>query len=192
MRTKGVKLTTCTKRKHALLIGSYYRNLRLKICNHLTNQCLKNSSQININKTVKYFWEISTLVISTGPWTMGCSRESKINHTGILRNLVSLLNCYGVGHVNTLPTYYVLIGLYIYLLIISHPTLIEKVFTCPPIGMSDHDILAIQTTLEPSMSTKINRTVSNHKNANWNEVKSNMSDLCENHQWRKTGIPSRM
>lgn len=103
MRTKGInlKLTTCTNRKNALLIGSYYRNLWLKICNHLTNQCLKYSSQININKTVKYFREISTLVISTGPWT----RESKINHTVILSNLVSLLNCYGVGHVNTLPTY---------------------------------------------------------------------------------------
>lgn len=177
MRTKGVKLTTCTKRKHALLIGSYYRNLRLKICNHLTNQCLKNSSQININKTVKYFWEISTLVISSINWTMDHGLQQRVKDK---------------SHVNTLPTYYVLIGLYIYLLIISHPTLIEKVFTCPPIGMSDHDILAIQTTLEPSMSTKINRTVSNHKNANWNEVKSNMSDLCENHQWRKTGIPSRM
>ena len=64
------------------------------------------------------------------------------------------------------------------LFITSHPSLIEKVYTCPPIGLSDHDILAIQTSLIPTKSVKITRTVYNYKKANWEQAKTNMADLC--------------
>jgi hypothetical protein len=63
------------------------------------------------------------------------------------------------------------------LFITSHPNLVEKVFTCPPIGLSDHDILSIRTSLKPTKSVKATRTVYNYKKANWDEVKTNMSDL---------------
>jgi hypothetical protein len=44
--------------------------------------------------------------------------------------------------------------------------------------LSDHDILAIRTSLKPTKSVKTNRTVYNYKKASWDEVKMNMFDLC--------------
>ena len=60
------------------------------------------------------------------------------------------------------------------LMITSHPTLVTRTTTCPPIGKSDHDILSVSTNITPRISKQRSRSVPNYKKANWEGIKQDL------------------
>jgi hypothetical protein len=59
-------------------------------------------------------------------------------------------------------------------MITSHPTLVTRTTTCPPIGKSDHDILSVSTNITPRISKQRSRSVPNYKKANWEGIKQDL------------------
>ena len=60
------------------------------------------------------------------------------------------------------------------LMITSHPTLVTRTTTCPPIGKSNHDILSVTTNITPRISKQQSRSVPNYKKANWEGIKQDL------------------
>ena len=59
-------------------------------------------------------------------------------------------------------------------MITSHPTLVTRTTTCPPIGKSHHDILSVSTNITPRISKQRSRSVPNYKKANWEGIKQDL------------------
>jgi hypothetical protein len=59
-------------------------------------------------------------------------------------------------------------------MITSHPTLVTRTTTCPPIGKSDHDILSVSTNITPRISKQQSRSVPNYKKTNWEGIKQDL------------------
>ena len=85
--------------------------------------------------------------------------------------MINVLNNFYLEQINELPTRNDRI---LDLMITSHPTLVTRTTTCPPIGKSDHDILSVSTNITPRISKQRSRSVPNYKKANWEGIKQDL------------------
>jgi len=88
--------------------------------------------------------------------------------------LINISNNHLLEQVNTLPT---LQGRILDLLFTSHSSLILRHTICPPIGLSDHDILSVTTHIKPVINKKAPRTVYNYKIARWDQIRDDMTSF---------------
>jgi hypothetical protein len=139
---KWIKLTT--HKKDDVVIGTYYREPKS------STEALEqlDSSFAKIFESPKYekckIFLGGDFTLCGINWTIGCSTIGA-RYKSHCDKLVNILNCYGLDQVNVLLTTRQERTLDLF--ITSHPSLVEKVFICPPIGLSDHDILFIRTSL---------------------------------------------
>ena len=85
--------------------------------------------------------------------------------------LINVLNNFYLEQINDLLTRNDRI---LNLMITSHPTLVTRTTTCPPIGKSDHDILSVSTNISPRISKQRSRSVPNYEKANWEGIKQDL------------------
>lgn len=100
---KRIKWTT--HRKDAVLIGTYYREPKpsieaLQQLGLSTSKIFKSAKKKK-NSQIFLRWDFNLGDIN---WTMGCSTQGARDKSHCDK-LVSMLNCYGLDQVNTLPTH---------------------------------------------------------------------------------------
>ena len=56
---------------------------------------------------------------------------------------------------------------------------------CPPIGLSDHDILSVTTSIKPIVNKNPPRSVYNFKKADWNNIREDMAAFRDQYMENK-------
>ena len=62
-------------------------------------------------------------------------------------------------------------GMILDLLFTTHPGLVQRHTVCAPIGLSDHDILSVTTSIKHIVITKPPRSVCNFYKADWQNIR---------------------
>lgn len=123
---KWVKITT--HKKDNILIGSFYREPKSSL------QALEQL-ELSISKIVQSNKYKNNKIFIGGDFNLGdinwnsCCTTQGARDKQHCDKLISILNCFGLEQVNTLPTRQ---ERTLDLFITSHVTLIEKIYTCPP------------------------------------------------------------
>ena len=52
---------------------------------------------------------------------------------------------------------------------------------CPPIGLSDHDLLSVTTFIKPVVNKKPSRTVYNYRKADWTQIREYMASFRDHY-----------
>ena len=169
---KWIKLTT--HKKESILVGAFYREPKstmeaLEQLDLSISRIFKSNKYRNCKIFLGGDFNLGDI-----DWHSGCV-PTGARDKAYCEKLISILNCHNLEQVNTLSTRQ---DRTLDLFITSHPSLVQKYFTCPPVGLSDHDILAVRTYVRPSRPTKTTRTVYNYKKANWEKAKEEMKEIC--------------
>lgn len=162
-----------TSSKEPILIGTFYREPKspLETLDQL------NNSLILIKTSKKYS---QSKIILGGDFNLGDidwetgSAPSGARDKAHCIKLCNILNEHCLEQMNRQPTRQ---GRLLDLFITSHPSLVQKCYTCPPIGLADHDVLAVNTLLRPTPQKKLTRTVYDYKKANWDSIQSSLTQF---------------
>ena len=88
--------------------------------------------------------------------------------------LCSILNSHYLEQINTLPTR---MNRTLDLFITSHPSLIERCSTGPPLGLSDHDCLFVSSKLHADINEKPGQIVYDYRKADCKKLKDLTNEL---------------
>ncbi|XP_060561750.1 uncharacterized protein LOC132721460 [Ruditapes philippinarum] len=162
---KWVKVTT--SKQCNILVGAFYREPKSQI------ETL-NELDISLGKIGNSEKYRNCKIFLGGDFNLGDIDWEYGNPTSGAKDkahcekLCSILNLHFIEQVNLLPTR---MNRTLDLFITSHPTLIEKCSTGPPLGLSDHDCLFVTSKLRAVTNKKQDRTVYNYKKADWQKLK---------------------
>ena len=164
-----LKITTPTKKE--ILIGAFYREPKssLDALDQLNNSLCK------INNNTKYK---NCIIKLGGDFNLGdINWENSAAPAGSrdkahCDKLCLIARNHLLEQINTMPTRE---GRTLDLLFTSHPSTVIKHTICPPIGMSDHEMLQVTTSLKSAPRKRERRTVYRYGKADWDSIKL---DLC--------------
>ena len=133
-----------------ILVGSYYREPKAKLEN-------LDELDLSLNKVhnLKPYCNMKTFLggdfnLCDIEWDRGCSLPGARDKSHCDK-LIEITQNYNLEQINENPTRQ---GRVLDLLITSHPNLVQRHTVCPLIGLSDHDILSVTTSIKPIVNKK--------------------------------------
>ena len=158
---KWVKVTT--SKNNNILVGAFYREPK-SVIETLTELDISLSKIENSEKyrNCKIFlgvdFNLRDIDWEHGYPIIGAKDKSHCE------KLCTILNSHYLEQVNTLPTRK---DNTLDLFITSHPGLIDRCSTRPPLGLSDHDCLFVSSKLRAEINKKPGRVVYDYRKADW-------------------------
>ena len=154
-------------------MGSYYREPKAKLEN-------LEELDLSLNKVhnLKPYCNMKTFLggdfnLGGIVWDSGCSLAGARDKTHCDK-LIEITQNYNLEQINETPTRQ---GRVLDLLFTSHPNLVQRHTVCPPIGLGDHDILSVTTSIKPTVNKKPSRTVYNYRKADWVQIREDMASF---------------
>ena len=162
-----------TSNQEQILVGSYYREPKATLKNiDELNLSLNEVQNSNPYSNMKTFLG-GDFNLGDIEWDSGCAQHGARDKVHCDKLLEITKNC-NLEQVNETPTRQ---GRILDFLFTSHPNLVQRHTLCPPIGLSDHDILSVTTFIKPVVNKKPSRTVYNYRKADWTEIRDDMASF---------------
>ena len=161
---KWVKVKT--SKASNILFGAFYREPKspIETLNELENSLCKienNKKYRNCKIFLGGDFNLGDIDWERGNPISGAKDKSHC------KKLCSILNSYYLEPIYTLPTR---MNRNLDLFITSHPSLIERCSTGPPLGLSDHDCLFVSSKLQADINKKPGRIVHDYRKADWKKI----------------------
>ena len=158
-----------TEKEKSLIIGSFYRtpNMNIDILQELRNS-LENLPKNSDDKTIILAGDFNLPHID---WQTN-SVKTGGNQIQLHQELLNIMNEFGLEQMQMKPTRE---GNILDLYLTNNPSLVKSCETIP--GLSDHDMLVVDSDLKPNYSKPKRRKIFIYKRADMEKIKQEMSEL---------------